>query len=459
MPALRIADMESEEGNQMALRISSSFNKQNINEFCNNKLERFDENTREDSKCEERKKVKAERLQTALLLLKFLVSQDCRLEGWKALYSGGDRWCWTSSELRSDKSKSAISKWARIGRLAAKVGKGLSKDDKGQKLALRHWLEVIDTQHRYGHNLHFYYNVWVRSQSSQTFFHWLDDGDGKDLDLEKCPRSELQKQCIHYCKPQERKAYEVTIKEGKLVYRKSKVPVHTPEGSKWIFVLSTSRTLYIAEKKKGFFHHSSFLAGGASIASGRLVASHGVLDAIWPYSGHYCPTEKHFQEFITFLEKHKVDLRSVKKYAVDDDVPPSKPVEEEELWLDCKVVDMNAYQREEEGIIVESLQVMKEKKPLVVTSERMTCRINGYGRDHHHHHQYPIKAPIQEFERLHISASSVNVSNGKGCRKASIPIIPSPPISVAPKLHLSSSPDQIVRMENPTPRLRVTPAN
>ncbi|XP_054782074.1 IQ domain-containing protein IQM1-like [Prosopis cineraria] len=345
---------------------------------------------------------------------------------WKALYSGGDRWCRTSSESRSDKSKSAISKWARIGRLAAKVGKGLSKDDKGQKLALRHWLEVIDTQHRYGHNLHFYYNVWVRSQSSQPFFHWLDDGDGKDLDLEKCPRSELQKQCIHYCKPQERKAYEVTIKEGKLVYRKSKVPVHTPEGSKWIFVLSTSRTLYIAEKKKGFFHHSSFLAGGASIASGRLVASHGVLDAIWPYSGHYCPTEKHFQEFITFLEKHKVDLRSVKKYAVDDDVPPSKPVEEEELWLDCKVVDMNAYQREEEGIIVESLQVMKEKKPLVVSSERMTCRINGYGRDHHHHHhQYPIKAPIQEFERLHISASSVN----------------------------------IVRMENPTPRLRVTPAN
>ncbi|XP_028807432.1 IQ domain-containing protein IQM1-like [Neltuma alba] len=459
MPALRIAGIDqSEEEGEMALRISSS----------SFKLERFDEkNPREESKCEERKKkVKTERLQIALLLLKFLASQDCGLEGWKALYSsGGDRWGRTNNESRSEKSKSAVCKWARIGRMAAKVGKGLSKDDKGQKLALRHWLEVIDTHHRYGHNLQFYYNVWVRSQSAQPFFHWLDDGDGKDLDLEKCPRSELQRQCIHYCKPEERRAYEVIIRKGKLVYRKSNVPVHTPEGSKWIFVLSTSRTLYIAEKKKGFFHHSSFLAGGATIASGRLVASHGVLHAIWPYSGHYCPTEKHFQEFINFLKKHKVDFTNVKTYAVDDDVPPSKPVVDEELQGDCRVDDnnVNGSHQREEAIIVESSSQVKEKKPLlVVSSKRTACvgpRINGYGRDHHRHqHQYPISIkvpPVAEFENLHISAR-VNVSHGKVCRKASIPI-PSP-ASVAPKLHLSSSPDQIVRMEHPAPRLRV-PAN
>lgn len=76
----------------------------------------------------------------------------------------------------------------------------------------------------------------------------------------------------------EREAYEVVIVEGgRLIYRKSKDHVHTAEGSKWIFVLSSSRILYVGEKIKGQFQHSSFLAGGATISSGRLVAQNGVL--------------------------------------------------------------------------------------------------------------------------------------------------------------------------------------
>ncbi|PNX83520.1 calmodulin-binding protein, partial [Trifolium pratense] len=122
------------------------------------------------------------------------------------------------------KSETALSKWARARTMAAKrhahwssvvlrtgqalfslgiepgilrVGKGLCKDDKAQKLALRHWLEAIDPRHRYGHNLHLYYDVWFHSQSSQPFFYWLDVGDGKEVNLDhKCPRNELQKQCI-----------------------------------------------------------------------------------------------------------------------------------------------------------------------------------------------------------------------------------------------------------------------
>lgn len=100
--------------------------------------------------------------------------------------------------------------------------------------------------------------------------------------------------------------------KGKLLYKQSKVPVETAEGTKWIFVLSTSRRLYVAEKKKGVFQHSSFLAGGATIAAGRLIAHNGILEAIWPYSGHYCPTEENFMDFITFLEEHHVDLTNVK---------------------------------------------------------------------------------------------------------------------------------------------------
>lgn len=175
----------------------------------------------------------------------------------------------------------------------------------------------------------------------------LDVGDGKEINLEKCPRFNLQHQCIKYLGPvspnsaifvlkndknnemihftallnlrmvlllfqKERESYEVVIQDGKLVYKQNGVFVETVEGSKWIFVLSTTRTLYVGKKKKGVFQHSSFLSGGATTAAGRLVAHGGVLKAIWPYSGHYHPTEENFREFISFLEEHSVDLTNVK---------------------------------------------------------------------------------------------------------------------------------------------------
>lgn len=45
----------------------------------------------------------------------------------------------------------------------------------------------------------------------------------------------------------ERETYEVIIDSGKLVYRQSGTFVNTSEGSKWIFVLSTSRALYVGQ--------------------------------------------------------------------------------------------------------------------------------------------------------------------------------------------------------------------
>ncbi|KAG6471219.1 hypothetical protein ZIOFF_072320 [Zingiber officinale] len=218
-----------------------------------------------------------------------------------------------------EKPQTAVSRWARALTRAAKLGKGLSKDENGQKLALQHWLEAIDPRHRYGHNLQFYYDVWFKSESTQPFFYWLDVGDGREINLEKCPRSKLQNQCIKYLGPNEREAYEVIVRNGKLIFKKSGLPISTTEGSKWIFVLSTTRVLYVGQKKKGSFQHSSFLAGGATTAAGRLVAAEGVLKAIWPYSGHYLPTEENFKEFIIFLQDNNVDLTDVKRCSVDDD--------------------------------------------------------------------------------------------------------------------------------------------
>ncbi|XP_062088419.1 IQ domain-containing protein IQM1-like [Humulus lupulus] len=178
----------------------------------------------------------------------------------------------------SDKSETAISRWSRARIRAAKVGKGLCQYEKAQKLALRHWLEAIDPRHHYGHNLHIYYGVWFQSKSSQPFFYWLDVGDGKEITLEKCPRTVLNLQYIKYLGQIERQAYAVIVESGKLLYMQTGCHVETSEGAKWIFVLSTSRKLCVAKKIKGIFQHSSFLAGGATIAAGRIVAHNGIIE-------------------------------------------------------------------------------------------------------------------------------------------------------------------------------------
>lgn len=53
--------------------------------------------------------------------------------------------------------------------------------------------------------------------------------------------------------------------------------IQTTENAKSIFVLDTSKILYVGKKKKGTFQHSSFLAGGVTTAAGRLIVETGIL--------------------------------------------------------------------------------------------------------------------------------------------------------------------------------------
>ncbi|XP_047182607.1 IQ domain-containing protein IQM3-like [Vigna umbellata] len=230
--------------------------------------------------------------------------------------------------------ESAASRWNRVKLNASKVGKGLFLDAKAQKLAFQHWIEAIDPRHRYGHNLHYYYEEWCKTDSGQPFFFWLDLGNGKNLDLEQCPRSKLRKQCIKYLGPQEREHYEYTVCEGKIIHRQSGDFLHTKEDSKdakWIFVMSTSKKLYAGKKKKGLFHHSSFLAGGATLAAGRLEAEHGVLKSISAYSGHYRPTDEALNSFISYLKENGVNI---------DEVEIRNPKDDGDAYEDGKVSEM-----------------------------------------------------------------------------------------------------------------------
>lgn len=229
----------------------------------------------------------------------------------------------TISFFNFSQPETAVSRWNRISLNASKVGKGLSRDGKAQKLAFQHWIEAIDPRHRYGHNLHMYYKEWCKTDAGQPFFFWLDLGDGKKVDLKECPRSKLQKQSIKYLGPQEREHYEYVVAEGKILHYLTGNHLDTTNGepgAKWIFVMSTSKRLYAGQKKKGIFHHSSFLAGGATFVAGRLVVKDGILKCISAYSGHYRPTDDLLDSFLSFLKENGVNLDEVEiKKPKDDD--------------------------------------------------------------------------------------------------------------------------------------------
>ncbi|KAI3923123.1 hypothetical protein MKX01_014506 [Papaver californicum] len=226
-----------------------------------------------------------------------------------------------------------ISRWNRVALNASKVGKGATKDAKARKLAFQHWIEAIDPRHRYGHSLHLYYEEWCNGDAGQPYFYWLDIGDGRDVDLKECPRSKLRQQCIKYLGPQEREHYEYVINEGTIHHKLSGEHMDTSigsEGAKWIFVMSTFKKIYAGEKKKGCFHHSSFLAGGTTLAAGRLVAENGELKSISAYSGHYRPTDENLNSFKDFLSENGVNLNEVQIRSSTDDYESngdSKPID------------------------------------------------------------------------------------------------------------------------------------
>lgn len=249
----------------------------------------------------------------------------------------------------------AASRWIRLRKKAAKVGKGLAQDENARKLAIQHWLEAIDPRHRYGHNLHFYYGVWETSSTKEPFFYWLDIGEGKDVELPVCKRCKLQKQQIKYLGPKERKEYEVVVEGGKLRYKKSRELVNTPKGDKWIFVMSASGRLYVAQKQKGTFQHSSFLAGGAAKAAGRLLVNHGILELMEAHSGHYRPTEENFSCLIRVLEELGTDFSMAKVQSVSDDMLQKFPsgrelsdnIKTDEFMLEGVSVPESTYTLEE----------------------------------------------------------------------------------------------------------------
>lgn len=94
-----------------------------------------------------------------------------------------------------------------------------------------YWLEMVDHKHRYGSNLKPYHTYWnTQYYGDQNFFHWLDHGDGRELDLQDSPRERLDSERIIYLTAEQRLNYLVKIVDGKLLWAKDSRPVDTARG-------------------------------------------------------------------------------------------------------------------------------------------------------------------------------------------------------------------------------------
>jgi hypothetical protein len=89
---------------------------------------------------------------------------------------------------------------------------------------------MVDLKHRYGANLRIYHQEWKKSATHENFFYWLDEGEGRFLDVAASPRERLDRERVRYLSREERLNYLVKIdKEGRLVWAKNGVRIDTTE--------------------------------------------------------------------------------------------------------------------------------------------------------------------------------------------------------------------------------------
>ena len=190
------------------------------------------------------------------------------------------------------------------------------------------WLEALDEHHRYGFNLRAFHRVWKQEMAEHcdksrpddaSFFHWLDHGNGQHVELPECSQHELRSTRVEYCNAEQRKHYAIQFvaphhaekQVVKVQYVVSGDLVDTDAHSKWIFVLDLSGQMYLGRKRKGRFHHSSFVTGAPIFAAGKIVIKNGVIVAIEPHSGHFKPRLGNLLALCFMLAEHGVDIDKI----------------------------------------------------------------------------------------------------------------------------------------------------
>lgn len=105
-----------------------------------------------------------------------------------------------------------------------------ARQKSAKMMDLQYFLEMVDQKHRYGSSLRKYHHIWKSQPTSQSFFYWLDHGEGKDVELAECDRARLDREQVRYLSREERLNYLVTVdKRGSLRWAKNGEKVWTKD--------------------------------------------------------------------------------------------------------------------------------------------------------------------------------------------------------------------------------------
>lgn len=254
--------------------------------------------------------------------------------------------------MTSEAAAAARRRWTQVRCMMQRITRGMPAEsaERGGAAMLHKdfWLEALDEQHRYGFHLRAFHKAWKddmatkpqtetkdmkrpRSVSESSFFYWLDHGHGRSLDLPECSQSELRSTNVEYCNAEQRKRYELTFvtpRPAPAARKASSSPhdtapsalvqyagthqlVNTDARSKWIFVVDLHGRMYLGRKRKGVFHHTSFVAGEPVYAAGKIMIKHGKILAIEPHSGHFKPNLKNLTALLHLLHRQHVDVDQI----------------------------------------------------------------------------------------------------------------------------------------------------
>lgn len=136
----------------------------------------------------------------------------------------------TDSESETESDASEASSVQKAARKARRQERKEKRKQNARQMGLQYFLEMVDTKHRYGSNLRVYHEEWKRSATHQNFFDWLDHGEGSRLELDMCPRDQLEREQVRYLTREERQFYLVKVdEEGRLCWAKNGARVDTTE--------------------------------------------------------------------------------------------------------------------------------------------------------------------------------------------------------------------------------------
>ena len=114
---------------------------------------------------------------------------------------------------------------------------------------------------------------------------------------------------VQYLDEEARRAYQLQFRNGK-VYDSNGNLFDTSDassvfgggGGRAIFVMDEAGNVYASKVQSvGKFHHSSFLSGRPVASAGEITVENGVIREITRRSGHYQPTAKQLNQFVSQL--------------------------------------------------------------------------------------------------------------------------------------------------------------